>query len=296
MDWIKQLNETMSYIEDNLTEEVDYKHVASMAGCSIYNFQRMFSYVAGVPLSEYIRNRRLTMAAFEILNGRERLLDVALKWGYDSPEAFSRAFRNFHGVLPSVVRNGPATLKSCPKLSFQLTIKGEDHMNYQIKQYPAFSVAGISHPMPTSEVYQRVPKIWEDFCQNGDMKRMYEEVLSKTDYHPSGFLGIAMGGDWGKSAEMDYIVGVTNFVDVPGAPRLPAPDWLHEFQLPAATWVVFQAEGELPESVQNIHKRFYSEWLVNSGYGLADLPCIECYLEDENHQQHQEVWIGIVKN
>ena len=96
----------------------------------------MFSYIADKPLSEYIRNRRLTMAAFDLLNSTERIIDIALKYGYESQDTFSRAFKNFHSVLPSSVRNETVQLKSCPKISFQITIKGENHMNYKIKQWP----------------------------------------------------------------------------------------------------------------------------------------------------------------
>lgn len=295
MDWIARLNEIMDYIEEHLTEEISTDAIARIAGCSTYNFQRMFSYLADVPLAEYIRNRRLTMAAFEILNGRERIIDVALRSGYESQEAFSRAFRNFHGVLPSAVRNGVVSLKSCPKLSFQVTVKGEYHMNYQIKQYPAFSIAGVAFPMPTAEVFQRVPVIWERSWKDGTIPRLNQQLLTKCSHQPAGFVGIAAGGDWGKAQEMEYWIGVTNFVDGSASPRVPAPEGMKELAFPAATWVVFQAEGELPESVQNIHKHFYSEWLVNSGYQLADLPVIESYQLDEKGKEFQEVWIAIRK-
>lgn len=130
MDWVKQLNESINYIEKNLAEEISYETISKIAGCSIYNYQRMFSYIADKPLSEYIRYRRLTMAAFDLLNSTERIIDISLKYGYESQDSFTRAFKNFHGVLPSSVRNEIVQLKSCPKLSFQITIKGENHMNY----------------------------------------------------------------------------------------------------------------------------------------------------------------------
>ena len=105
MDWVKNLNDAISYIEKNLAEEISYEVISKIAGCSVYNFQRMFSYIADKPLSEYIRSRRLTMAAFDLLNSTERIIDIALKYGYESQDAFTRAFKNFHGVLPSSVRN-----------------------------------------------------------------------------------------------------------------------------------------------------------------------------------------------
>lgn len=212
MDWIKQLNESISYIEENLAGEISYEAISRIAGCSIYNFQRMFSYIADKPLSEYIRSRRLTMAAFDLLNSTERIIDIALKYGYESQDAFTRAFKAFHGVLPSNVRNETVQLRSCLKLSFQITIKGENHMNYQIEQWPAFKVMGISHRLKTSEAFKVVLQLWENSWKDGTMNRFIENF---PDYRPAGFLGIAEGGQWGESEEMNYIIGVTNHVDVP---------------------------------------------------------------------------------
>lgn len=286
MDWMKQLNEVMDYIDINLQSEISYDRISEIACCSIYNFQRMFSYIAQTSLSEYIRNRRLTLAAFDIIKGNERIIDVALKYGYDSQDAFSRAFRNFHGVLPSTVRNEPVMLKSCPKLSFQITMKGAEKMKYQIKQWPAFQVAGISHRIKTNRAFELVPQIWEKAWKKGTMKKFMQFF---PDYRPSGFLGIAAGGGWGSTDEMDYILAVTNHVDIPDCYHAPVPEGMTVFSYPAATWVIINADGEIPKAVQDVYQKFYSEWLPRSGYKLSDLPVFECYLQED----HQEVWIAV---
>lgn len=288
MDWVKHLNNAINYIEENLTEDISYDKVAKIAECSTYNFQRMFSYIADKPLSEYIRSRRLTLAAFDLLNGSDRIIDISLKYGYESQDAFSRAFKNFHGVLPSNARNETVQLKSCPKLSFQITIKGENHMNYQIEQWPAFKVMGISHTMKTADAFEIVPQIWQQKWKDGTMTKFIQNF---PDYRPAGFLGIAVGGQWGNSDEMNYIIGVTNHVDVPDCEHKPLLSGMEEFSFPAATWAIFEANGELPDAIQNIYKQFYSEWLPNSGYELADLPVFECYLQENR----QEIWIAIIK-
>ncbi|MCT4543651.1 MAG: AraC family transcriptional regulator [Vallitalea sp.] len=288
MDWVKQLNKTIDYIEENLTGEICYDTIAKIAGCSIYNFQRMFSYIADKPLSEYIRNRKLTSAAFDILNTSERIIDISIKYGYKSQDAFSRAFRNFHGVLPSTVRNDTVQLKSCPKLSFQITIKGENHMNYQIEQWPAFKVAGISSRIETSKAFEIVPKIWEDGWKEGSINKLLS-LFQKTDYRPAGLLGISTGGQWGNSEEMEYIIGVTNHVEVSECEHRAPLEGMEEFCYPEATWAIFEANGELPDAVQKIYKQFYTEWLPNSGYHLADFPVIECYMQNNR----QEVWIAV---
>jgi len=120
MNWLDRLNETMDYIEDNLRGEISYGHAARIAQCSTYHFQRMFSYVAGATLSEYIRRRRLTLAALELQNGG-KVLDVALRYGYESPTAFNRAFRSLHGIAPSAAQRPGATLKAYPRIGFHIT-------------------------------------------------------------------------------------------------------------------------------------------------------------------------------
>lgn len=288
MDWVKQLNEAVNYIEENLAGEISYEALSKIARCSVYNFQRIFSYVADKPLSEYIRNRRLTMAAFDLLNGAERIIDIALKYGYESQDSFTMAFKNFHGVLPSSVRNETVQLKSCPKLSFQITIKGEDHMNYVIEQWPAFKVMGMSHKVNTSKAFEIIPSIWDSSWKDGTMQRFIENF---PDNRPAGFLGIAQGGQWGESDEMEYIIGVTNHVDRPDCKYVPVIEGMQEFSYPEATWAIFEVEGELPEAVQKMYKQFYTEWLPSSGYEIADIPVIECYLKENR----QEVWIAVVK-
>lgn len=290
MDWIKQLNEVIEYIEENLAGEISYDQIGKIAGCSVYNFQRMFSYIADKPLSEYIRNRRLTLAAFDILNTPERIVDIAIKYGYVSQDAFTRAFKGYHGVLPSTVRNNTVRLKSCPKLSFQISIKGASQMNYQIEQFPAFKVTGIVHRVNTARAFEEIPPIWDNAWKDGTMDRLIG-VMQQATHRPTGFLGICTGGQWGDSEQMDYILAATNYVEIPGATYITPPEGMQEFAYPAATWVIFEANGKLPEAVQKIYKEFYTEWLPNSGYQLADLPVIESYMEGER----QEVWIALEK-
>ena len=288
VEWIERVNNVVNYIEENLDKEISYDEIAKLAVCSIYNFQRMFSYIANQSLSEYIRNRRLTLAAFDILNTRENIIDIALKYGYNSQDAFTRAFRKFHGVLPSKVRTEVVSLRTCPKISFQITITGGNHMNYQIEQWPAFTISGIRKRIETEKAFQVIPGIWETAGNDGTMEKLFG-LWSQTDMRPVGLLGVSAGGQWGDSEEMDYYLGVTTYVDVPECTKVITPEDMDELQLPKAIWVIIEANGELPDSIQNVYKNFYTEWLPNSGYDLDDLPVIECYLQDNR----QEVWIAI---
>ncbi len=288
MDWIEQLNSAVNYVDENLDKEISYERISQIAGCSIYNFQRMFSYIADKSLSEYIRNRRLTMAAFDVINSKDKIIDIAMKYGYDSHDSFTRAFQKFHGVLPSTTRNETVRLKSCPKISFQVSIKGETHMDYQIEQRPAFTVSGFKRRICTKDAFSLVPQIWNTAWSEGITDPM-EELSKQEGYRPAGLLGICDGYSWGDSEEMDYYMGVTTYVDVPQCKRLEPLEGMSTIEFPKATWVIVEANGKLPNAVQQMYKKFYTEWLPNSGYGLEDIPIIECFIEDNR----QEFWVAI---
>ena len=132
MEWIERLNDTISYIEEHLTGEIEYEQLAKIACCSSYHFQRMFTYMAGIPLSEYIRRRKMSLAAVDIQSGDMKIIDVAGKYGYSSPTAFNRAFQSVHGVAPSIVKNEGVSIKSFPTVRFKIIVKGVEEMNYRI--------------------------------------------------------------------------------------------------------------------------------------------------------------------
>ena len=143
MDWLVRMNNAMEYIEDNLADEISYEKVAQIACCSTYHFQRMFSYITNVPLSEYIRRRRLTLAAFELQTSDIKVIDVAIKYGYESPEAFSRAFKNLHGVMPSSARDMGISLRAYPRMTFSISIKGDIKLDCRIEKRESFDMFGV---------------------------------------------------------------------------------------------------------------------------------------------------------
>lgn len=144
MDWLSGLNQAVEYMEKNLSGAIRYEDMARMVGCSVYEFSRVFSFVAGVPVSEYIRRRRLTQAAFDLRQGKGKVIDIALKYGYDSPSAFARAFKELHGAAPSAARREGVLLKTYPPVSFLLTIRGEHAMEFRIEKREAFQIVGLS--------------------------------------------------------------------------------------------------------------------------------------------------------
>ena len=153
MEWLKHMNDALEYMEDNLAADISIEQAARLACCSQYHFQRMFSYIIGVPLSEYVRNRRLTKAALDLQSG-DKVIDVALRYGYDSPTAFNRAFQAVHGIAPSAAQKQGTVLKAYPRVSFQITVKGVAEMEYRIVEKEAFRIVGVRTPISTDvEVY-----------------------------------------------------------------------------------------------------------------------------------------------
>ena len=276
MDWISQLNDAMSYVEENLTEEITLEGAARRAACSAYHFQRMFPCMTGISFSEYIRRRRMTAAAMELAEGA-KVMDTAVRYGYDSPTAFNRAFQSVHGLPPSAARVRGAALRSFPRITFTLSIKGEEAMEYRIEEREAFRVVGVSMkgPMSLENCFERVPEFWGQTA--GEIPRL---AALMDGSGPMGILGVSACD--GGSFSGYYIAAAT---------RAPAPADMAEYSVPAGTWAVFPCRGPMPQAMQDLQRRIVSEWLPSSGYEYAEAPDIEVYSADN---LHNEVWLPIV--
>ena len=282
VDWIGLYNDALDYIEQNLDNEISCEEAAKRAGCSAYHFQRMFPYVAGVPLSEYLRRRRLTRAALDLQNG-DKVMDVAVRYGYDSPTAFNRAFRKLHGVSPSAAQRPDTSLKAYPRISFRLILKGEAEMEYRIVKKDAFRIVGVRDKivMDAEVNFERVPIFWQETAEKG----LIPAIASLVNGEPAGILGVSScfpedEDNW------YYIAAVTD---------KPVPDGMREFTIPACTWAVFPGQGEMPGAIQELERRIVAEWLPTSGYEWAEAPDIEVYLEPTPDNAKYEVWLPIKK-
>ncbi|RUT31979.1 helix-turn-helix domain-containing protein [Paenibacillus zeisoli] len=282
MDWVQRMNGAINYVEDHLLEKIDYKEVARLACCSAYHFQRMFSFLTGVTLAEYIRRRRLTLAAFELQHSGIKVIDLALKYGYDSPEAFTRAFSNLHGVTPTAARLTGTSLKAYPKMTFHMSIRGDAEMNYRIEEMGPFRIVGISERVRTENAFRVIPHIWADARDQGVFEKLWEFRLGE---HPlGGILGVCANGEFGENEEFDYLLSVRSDQEPPEGMTL--------LDYPASTWAVFDAPGG-PEKLQEIWRRLYTEWVPSSTYDLAYLPAVENYLPPE--ERRNELWVPVVR-
>lgn len=264
MDSLKKLNEALNYIEENITNDIDFKEVARLAFCSEYHFQRMFSFLAGVTLSEYIRRRRLTLAAFELNNSNIRIIDLAIKYGYNSPDSFTRAFQSLHGITPSEARNNGQSLKAYPRMTFQLSIKGGSEMNYRIEEKEAFCIVGIKKRVPIifHGVNPEIASMWKSL--NGETIGKLKEL---SNVEPLGLISASINFSEGRmeeKGELDHYIGA--------ATTKECPDNLARLEVPASTWAVFEAVGPFPDTLQSVWGRIYSEWFPSSNYECAQGP------------------------
>lgn len=283
MDWLDRMNRALEYIETNLAGEIDLEQAARIACCSPFHFQRMFSYIADLPLAEYIRRRRMSRAAADLQTGA-RVLDTALKYGYDSPTAFNRAFQAVHGLAPSRAGQDGVALKAYPPISFQITIKGDVEMNYRIEKRPSFRIVGSKTHVPggQAEGFSRIPALWA-----GADPDLIPTLCGLMDGEPKGILGVCSVAD---GQGFDYYIAAAST-------RQP-PEGLEEFVVPAATWAIFDCVGPLPGAIQDMmQKRIFSEWLPTSGYRYANAPDIELYFDgDQSAADYRcQIWLPVVK-
>ncbi len=286
MDWLDKMNRAMDYIEMHLTDDIDYQNIAKSAACSAFHFQRMFPFITGVSLFEYIRRRRLTMAAFELQTSDIRVIDVAIKYGYESPEAFSRAFKAMHGIMPMAARNKGITLKAFPKMSFFISIKGDIEMNYRIEEKEGFTMFGISTDIDANNPFVEIPAFWDKCIPDGTVDRIRTSagLSENTQLHGALY-------NW-RPGVFSYMIGYY-------LPESGLHDGYEVLDIGAYTWVIFSTglypNGEGTSLVHDIWKRIFPEWFPTSGYEHDDGPELEMIYDRGNNMHEMEVWIPVKK-
>jgi AraC family transcriptional regulator len=284
MEWFVRMKNALDYLESNLQGNLDIEQAARVAYSSSFHFQRMFHMLTGITVAEYVRKRKLTLAAQELAACDIKVLDVALKYGYDSPEAFSKAFRKVHGISPSAARESGSELKAYPRISFHISLKGDKDMNYKIIEKEAFKVfgKGLKVTAREGENLKRIPQFWRECDENGFTDRL-------CSLEGGELLGICLD-DYG-SEYFTYVIGREN------TKNIPLPENTEEFVIPAETWAVFESIGPMPTAIQKVWERIYSEWFPATGYEQAEAPQLEVYPEGDGAASDYrcEVWIPIVK-
>ena len=291
MDWISVLQRALDYVEENITEPIDYAEAAKRACSSSLHFQRVFGIICGYTLGDYIRFRRLSLAGSELASGNTKVIDVALKYGYDTPESFSRAFTRFHGVTPMQAKNG-STLKSFSRLSVKLILNGGSVMNYRIENKEAFEVVVRKkrflkqHEITTQEI----SKFWAECSQDGTIPAVCK-YIPEDNIFDKCIIGISFGAE-NANLEDDFPYGIGAHYNG----EKIAEDYLTVETVPANTYAVFKCVGKMPEAFQKVYKYICTEFFPASEYEPAGVE-IEAYpsADVQSADYTCEIWIAVKK-
>lgn len=286
---LNELNQVIAYIEAHLTDELTLEDVSAYAGVSDYHLRKVFYYLSGLTLSEYIKNRKLSEANKDLLRG-EKVTDVAFKYGYQSMDGFTRAFKKWSGYLPSDVLKKKGLSKSFPQLSFIITVKGGISMEYRIEEKPAFNLVGVSKrvPMQFEGVNMEIVKLAQSITdeQKAQMHALQNiapyEIVNASYEADADFLK--------EEGDLTHLIGVLTTED-------KISDRLDKVPVAACTWAIFPNEGPFPATLQNTMARTYSEWLPASGYEVINAPSFSFTKMDPQKKDYaySEVWIPVRK-
>lgn len=277
MNQLYHMNQAMEYIEEHLDEEIDFQKVAQLAMTSETYFKRLFSFLAGMSLSEYIRNRRLSKAAFELKDSQVKVIDLSVKYGYTSPDSFSRAFQQLHGLTPTEARKLGSQLKSYPMLNFRLTIEGGEPLDYRIVEKEAFTVAGyrVKAVVDSEGNSEEI----ESFIEN-----LTEEQYGQLAVIDNGLFEVSpmfLSAEYIETDEgdlQDFYVGVpTNEEN---------REEFDQIDIPASEWAVFTVKGDWSKG-NDIWTRIYTEWIPSTNYDPVNR---DFMLATDDHT---EIWIAV---
>ncbi|MGI6029150.1 MAG: effector binding domain-containing protein [Candidatus Heteroscillospira sp.] len=287
MDWITGIQRALDYTEANLTEEVDYEEAARQACSSAFHFQRVFTMLCGFTLGDYIRMRRLTLAACELQQTGHKVIDIAMKYGYDTPESFSRAFARFHGLSPTEARRG-GTVKSFSRLSVKLILTGGNMMDYRIVAKDAFTVIcrkkQVTKPQGDTATAD-ISAFWGECSTDGTIER----ICKYADFAQlGGVLGICFSGELDASAFPYGIGAVYNGAEV-------GDTGLELVEIPAHTYAVFSCKGKMPDAFQKTYRQIATEFFPQSGYEYGNGVELEVYpsADVQNPDYACEIWIAV---
>ncbi len=278
MEWIGSLNKAIDYIETRLLEDLTYEDIAEQIYSSSFHFQRVFSMLTGMTLGEYIRNRRLSLAGQELVMSNLKVIDVALKYGYETPESFTKAFSRFHGITPNQAKKEGSNLKSFNRLVIKIKLEGGNIMDYRIVKREAYTVFVKVRSFTSEDSNKEIPKFWTEYHKEG--------------YHKSvcGMLGICEQAD-DRTKEFRYGIGAEAKEDA------DIPAGFEKWTIPAYTWAVFKCVGPMPRAIQEMWGRIYSEWLPQAEYELIPDYDIELYTDEDAQSDDYitEIWIPVQK-
>lgn len=279
MDWIECFNNALEYIEDNLDKDIDYESISCKACCSTFYFSRIFMIVTGTSVSEYIRRRRMSLAAIELINTDKKIIEIAKKYGYDSNTSFNRAFKLIHGISPKTARTKKINLAAYPRLSLNISISGDSRINYSIQEKEEFKVRGcrIKLSSDIENNYVIVHKFWDKIKRSS----IFKDICNIKELYPKEIYGIS---EYIDEENIYYYISSNNQCNISNN--------IFEITIPKTRWVVFSCESYDIKDVREVYSKFFKEWLPFSGYELAKFPDLEVYKLNETTNKF-EIWIAV---
>lgn len=282
MEWMEAVGKAIQYIEDHITEDLTADIVAEYVNISSFYFQRGFSMLCGYTIAEYIRNRRLALAGGDLAAGKDRIIDIALKYGYDSPDSFTRAFTRFHGVTPTAARKEPVMLKAFAPLKIKLLLEGGYLMDYKIVKKGAFTVIANAKTFSYEGAKNTVPQFWQEHFREGKGRTVM------------GVYGINIDERMGHDT-FEYLIAD------PYNPAVEVPEGFITKTIPEFTWAVFSCRGAMPDALQDVNVKIFSEWLpALKDYEFAAGYCVEYYDDPAKYAKgtmdadyYCEIWIPV---
>ena len=284
MEWMKAVGDSIQYIEDHITEDLTAEDIARHVNISPFYFQKGFAMLCGFTIAEYVRNRRLALAGNDLLATDSRVIDIAMKYGYDSPDSFAKAFTRFHGATPTAARSGGAMLKSFAPLKIRFTLEGGYLMDYKIVTKEAFTVLANAKSFAYEGAKQTVPLFWKEHYAEGRGSVVM------------GMYGINIDDEMG-GEKFDYLIAD------PCKPGTDAPEGFVVRTIPSFTWAVFPCRGAMPTALQDVNTKIFTEWLpALHDYEFAAGYCVEFYDDPSKYEKgtlddkyYCEIWIPVKK-
>ena len=268
--WIEGFQESIDFMEQNLTDDLDIEVIAGKAALSPFYYQRIFGALCGVTVGEYIRARRMTLAAQELSREDVKVIDIAVKYGYDSPDSFTKAFQKFHGITPSQAKEPGAPLRSFAPLHIKITMEGGSMLDYRIVEKAPFTIVGVKRPFNSDTSYQEIPKFWNEWLAQGEKRPIM------------GTFGVCIDM---KGKQFDYWIADLYF------PWEDVPEGCETRVIPASAWAQFPCTMD---TLQDTNTKIWSEWLpALQGYSLAGEYDIEVYLPPEEGSKDMSVYIWV---
>ena len=280
MNWTKIIEDAIKFIEENITEDLTVGRIAKEVNTSAFYFQKGFSMLCGYTVGEYVRMRRLSLAGEELTSSDIKVIDLAMKYGYDSADSFTKAFTRFHGNTPTDVRQKGASIKAFAPLHIKLTLDGGKTMEYRIEKKPAFKVMGVSKIIDYGDGYSTIPKFWDEVFANPANKIM-------------GVYGVCLDDEI-KGDQFRYMIADNYDEDVAKAEGYEVKE------IPEHTWAVFPCRGAMPQALQSVNTLVFNEWLPASNYEIAGGFNIEFYTDETKYakgaqdpEYYSEIWVPV---